>query len=45
MRHRLQYDKCPAMYEDTYRIPGIIHPGEAPRRCAREFVSPLDRNG
>ncbi|MEU2210816.1 sulfatase-like hydrolase/transferase [Streptomyces hygroscopicus] len=39
--HRL-HDKGPAMYEDIYRIPGIIRvPGQEPR-VRREFVSLTD---
>lgn len=39
--HRL-HDKGPAMYEDIYRIPGIIRiPGAAPQ-VRREFVSLTD---
>jgi arylsulfatase A-like enzyme len=39
--HRL-HDKGPAMYEDIYRTPGIIHiPGAAPQ-VRTEFVSLLD---
>ncbi|TWP33943.1 sulfatase-like hydrolase/transferase [Leekyejoonella antrihumi] len=39
--HRLN-DKGPAMYEDIYRIPGLIHVPGKPAQRRREFASLVD---
>jgi arylsulfatase A-like enzyme len=40
--HRL-HDKGPAMYEDIYRVPGVVRmPGGAPAQHRREFADLLD---